>query len=60
MGVFIVAQQVMNLMSIQEDLGSSLRLLSGHGSGIAVLWYRLAAAALIQPLAWELMTQEWF
>ena len=27
---------------------------SRHGLDLALLWYRLAAAALIQPLAWEL------
>ena len=53
----------MLLTSIYEDSGLILDLLSGWGSGIAMscsvdpkllwLWCRLAAAAPIQPLAWE-------
>ena len=44
-GVPIVSQCVKNPTNIHEDVGSI--------SGLAQwLWYRLAAAALIQPLAW--------
>ena len=51
---------VTNLARIHEDAGSILALLSGvghrRGLDLALLWLwgRLAAAALIQPLAWEL------
>ena len=63
-GVLVVAQQVKNPTGFHEDAGSihsslsGLRILHCHelsqtrlGSCIAVA---LAAAALIQPLAWEL------
>ena len=62
-----MAQQVKNPTSIHEDVGSIPGLAQGvrdrvatscgvghrHSSDLALLWRRLAAAALIQPLAWE-------
>ena len=50
----IVAQQVTNLTGLQEDAG----LIPGLTPWVEDppwlwLWCRLAAAALIQPLAWE-------
>ena len=69
LGVPVVAQQGKNLTSNLEDVGSIPGLTQWvKGSGIvksygvrlrlgldpALLWCRLAAAALIPPLAWEL------
>ena len=56
MGVPIVAQQVKNLISTHEDVGS----IPGpdqwvKDQALLCLWCRLAAAALIQPLFWELL-----
>ena len=68
-GVPTVAQKVTNPTSIHEDAGSIPGLTQWQESGVAVscsvghrrgsdpallwLWHRVAAAALIQPLAWE-------
>ena len=61
----IVAQQLMNLTSIHEDMGLILGLSGlrsrcgvGHRCGLDPmllwLWCRLVATAPIEPLAWEL------
>ena len=63
-----MAQQVKNLSSIHEDLGSSSVCWGsgvttsygiGHRCGLdlVLLWlyHRLAAIALIRPLAWEFL-----
>ena len=68
-GVPTVAQKVTNPTSIHEDAGSIPGLTQWQESGVAVscsvghrrgsdpallwLWHRVAAAALIRPLAWE-------
>ena len=57
-----MAQKLMNLTSILEDVGSipslaiSCRVGHRHGLDHALLWlwHRPAAIALIRPLAWEL------
>ena len=64
-----VGQWVMNPTSILEDVGSIPRLAQWagdlafavscgvgcrHGSDLVLLWLWLSAAALIEPLAWEL------
>ena len=51
----IVAQQVMNLASIQEDVGL-IPDLTQWIKDITLLWLlrRPVATALIRPLAWEL------
>ena len=50
-----MAQWVKNQTSIHEDVGSVLALLSGlRIQHCRELWCRLAAAAPIRPLAWEL------
>ena len=58
--------KVIKLSSLHEDLGSipglaqcvALRCCLGHKRGLDLallwLWHRLAVAALIGPLAWEL------
>ena len=53
LGVPIVAQRLKNPTSIDEDVGS----IPGLGQQVkdpGLLWHRLAVAAPIQPLAWEL------
>ena len=54
-GVPIVAQWVTNLTSIHEDMRSILGLAQCI-KDLVLLWLQLRteAAALIQPLAWEL------
>ena len=53
-GVPIVAQQVKNPASINEDAGSIPGSLSGlKDLALLWLWCRLAAAAPVQPLAWK-------
>ena len=50
-----MAQQVENLASIHEGAGLIPGLTRWVKDPMLLwLWYRLAAAALIQPLAWEL------
>ena len=61
--VLIVAQQVKNSTSIHEEAGSIPGLTLGEESGVGCrcsldlvllwLWCKVAAAALIRPLAWE-------
>ena len=54
-GVPIVAHWVTNLTSIHEDVDSNPDLLSGLRIWrCRELWYRLAAAAPMGPLAWGL------
>ena len=67
-GCFCCGSVVINPTSIHEDMGSIPGLTQCEGSGVAVscgvglrhgsdlmwLWHRLAATALIRPLAWEL------
>ena len=51
-----MAQWVPNPASIHEDGGSIPGLAwRVKGQGLLWLWSRLVAAALIQPLAWELL-----
>ena len=58
-GVPVVAQQSKKLTTIHEDAGSpasinELRIGVAVSWSQGLLWCRSAAAALIQPLAWEL------
>ena len=55
MGIPTVAQWVKNPISIHEDTGS-IPAFPHWVEDLALpwLWCRLAAVALIQPLAWEL------
>ena len=50
--VLIVAWRVKNLTSIHDDVGL-VPAFTQWVKGLAWLWYRLAAAAPIRPLAWE-------
>ena len=50
-----MSQQVINLTSIQEDVGLIPSLTQWvKDPALLWLWYRLAAIALIPPLAWQL------
>ena len=50
-----MSQQVINLTSIQEDVGLIPSLTQWvKDPALLWLWYRLAAIALITPLAWQL------
>ena len=56
-----MGQWLLNLtgfLALLSEQGSGAAASRGagcrHGSGLALLWCRLTATALIQPLAWEL------
>ena len=55
LGVPVMAQWVGNLTSIHEDVSLIPDLTQQvKNPTLLWLWYRLAATALIRPLAWEL------